>query len=253
MTINELARTVDDGLFRAGSLAWLVAFALTGSVVAQDTDLSKASNLVIEKANAFREQHDEERLATNEMLTESAKAFANYMAENDVYGHHADGRTPAERVKAKGYEYCVVRENIAYRSVVSDVDFEKLAKFFHQGWVESPEHRENMLAEYVTQTGVAMATSDGQTFFAVQLFGRPKSEAYQVRLTNDTDTQWPLEIESDGGVDEIEIPSHGVLKMRRCLPSTIRVTDSAASYRVKSSADLTLRLTDDTLNIVEDE
>ncbi|GEM_PF-2589738 len=28
---------------------------------------------------------------------------------------------------------------------------------FVQGWIDSPPHRENMLADYVTETGVAVA------------------------------------------------------------------------------------------------
>lgn len=36
------------------------------------------------------------------------------MAKTGKYGHAADGRKPAERAAAHGYEYCIVRENIAY-------------------------------------------------------------------------------------------------------------------------------------------
>ena len=68
------------------------------------------------------------------------------MAESGKYGHQADGQTPARRAKEAGYQY-----------------------------------RENILADFVTETGVSVASSHGMTFYAVQLFGRPKSAAIKFK------------------------------------------------------------------------
>src|SRR5690606_33078617 len=119
-------------------------------------------------------------LEVNVQLTKAARAFAAYMAKTNRYGHNADGHSPVERVAAAEYDYCTVRENIAYAFRSGGFNSEALAERFTTGWKKSPGHRQNMLARYVVETGVAIAKSnDTDTYFAVQLFGRPKSKAIE--------------------------------------------------------------------------
>jgi uncharacterized protein YkwD len=225
--------------------AFLVASWLTPNASAQSIDLQKVSSMIVEQTNQFRAKNDQPPVEVNPSLQEAAKTFARFMAEKDKYGHYADGRTPAERAKAAGYEYCVVRENIAYRTDSRELDAKFLADHFTQGWIDSPGHRENMLAEYVTETAVAIATTDGTTHYAVQLFGRPKSASYRVELSNESETTWTLEIESNGGSDEFEVPPRGVLKMTRCFPVTLSIVDTNASLKLKDSADVKIQSGDD--------
>jgi hypothetical protein len=107
------------------------------------------------------------------------------MARTDEYGHQADGNRPAERAKRRGYEYCIVSENIA--AVYNSTGFttKELARQLFQGWRHSPGHRKNMLNPDVVETGVAVARSE-QTdyYYAVQMFGRPKSEMVAFQITN---------------------------------------------------------------------
>jgi len=67
-------------------------------------------------------------------------------------------------------------------------------KFF-EGWKHSPGHRKNMLDPDVTETGVAVAQSeDTHYFYAVQIFGRPKSMSIAFQLTNESDKTIQYEI-----------------------------------------------------------
>ncbi len=206
--------------------------------LAQKVDLAEAAKLVVDKTNAFRAEHKLTPVKKDEALQAAAKKFAEFMAENNKYGHHADGRSPAERAVAAGYEYCAIRENIAYRSDSRDLDATFLGKHFTESWIDSPEHRENMLAALVTETGVAMATSDGTTYFAVQMFGRPKSMAYHIELVNRSEQAWTLQIESNGNSDEIELPPRGRLQMKRCFPVLMKIAGTDVSMQVKDSTKL---------------
>jgi hypothetical protein len=107
------------------------------------------------------------------------------MANSGKYGHTADGRQPSERAPAHGYDYCIISENIAYQ--FRSVGYEsaaQLAEKFVEGWKASPEHRRNMTDSALTQTGVGVARDDRGRYFAVQMFGRPKSAAIRFEVGN---------------------------------------------------------------------
>ena len=160
--------------------------------LAADPDLSAVSATITERTNAFRNEQNLKPIETNDGdLAEAARKFAEYMAHTGEYGHRADGRTPAERAEAAGYDYCSVRENIAYfekagGDTVADVEAETLVEKFFVGWRESPGHRKNMLAEDVTETAVAIARAENGRFYAVQLFGKPASERIAIKVRNES-------------------------------------------------------------------
>lgn len=204
--------------------------------------LPAAAGSIVKSTNDFRQQHDEAPLEVDDQLQQAAETFAKYMAAESKYGHGADGRTPAERAEAAGYQYCMVRENIAYRRQPGEADPEDLATNFTQGWIDSPEHRENLVADYVTETGVAIATTDGHTFYAVQLFGRPQSASIRIRLSNETDTAHLLRVENDYGADEFELPPRMRLTMTRCLSTKLSLANAEAKIQVSQSSQLELRI-----------
>ena len=145
-------------------------------------DLEAVTRGIIDQTNDFREQEGRSRVRVNAKLSEAARDFAQYMARTGRYGHTADGKRPAERASAKGYEYCVIAENIAYAFKSDGFTTEDLEKELVEGWKKSPGHRRNMLDADVTETGVSVARSEKNGYyFAVQMFGRPKSLARTVQ------------------------------------------------------------------------
>lgn len=140
---------------------------------------------IVASTNAFRREEKLSATERNPQLVKAARYFADFMARTDLYSHSADGSEPAERAKKFGYDYCIVAENIAY--VVDSRGFgtADLASRLFDGWQNSPEHRRNMLGPNVTDTGVAIAQSAKTgRFYAVQLFGRPKSESIEFKIEN---------------------------------------------------------------------
>ncbi|WP_182865445.1 CAP domain-containing protein [Rhodopirellula sp. JC639] len=212
------------------TLHFPLCFLVASVAVAQESSpkngfADRVESAIVSQTNDFRKKNELASVSGDEELTSAAKKFAQYMADTGDYGHRADGQTPAQRAKAAGYEYCVVRENIAYRTNTGDITAESLVEVFVQGWIDSPSHRENMLADYVTQTGVGVASSDGVTYYAVQLFGRPKSAAFVVEVANRSDQPQTIIVEANGSQDEFELPPRGIVRMKRCFPTTI-ATDS---------------------------
>ena len=121
----------------------------------------------------------------NPHLAKAARYFADFMARTDQYSHSADGSEPAGRATKFGYDYCTVAENIAYTFNSQGFGTAELANRFVDGWQNSPEHRRNMLEPNVTDTAVAIAQSAKTgRFYAVQLFGRPKSASIEFKVEN---------------------------------------------------------------------
>lgn len=212
---------------------------------ADPADLQQAAAQVIKATNAFRREHGLEPVQQQEELQQAAQKFAEFMSREDLYGHHADDRTPAQRAKAAGYDYCMVRENIAYRTDTRDNTADGLSKTFTTGWKESPEHRQNMLGQHVTDTGVAIATQDGLTFYAVQMFGRPRDASINLRIRNEADAPATLKIESDYGVDSFELPPNAIATVTRCLPTTLTLKDSESEVEATDSASFAIITSDE--------
>lgn len=148
-------------------------------------DLAKAAAAIVEQTNAFRKAEKLAAVAVDDKLKETAQAFADYMAKEDRYGHTADGQRPADRATKHGYDYCLVLENIAYAYNSQGFTADTLATELTTGWKNSPGHRKNMLDPDVGDTAVAVARSAKTGYYyAVQVFGRPKSQAIVFKVEN---------------------------------------------------------------------
>ncbi|MFG0266740.1 MAG: CAP domain-containing protein [Rhodopirellula sp. JB055] len=214
------------------------------TAIAVDTEkdspmIDQVEKAIVKQINDYRSKKNLRRLKVNDELQTTAKKFAEFMAESGKYGHHADGKTPAERAEAAGYEYCVVRENIAYRTNTGEVTAESLVDIFVPGWIDSPPHRENIVAPHLTQTGAAVATKDQATFYAVHLFGRPKSAQIEISVLNQSGEVQTLSIETNESVDEIELPPRTTVSMKRCFPTTFQM-DGLEAMTVDKSSELVL-------------
>jgi uncharacterized protein YkwD len=151
-------------------------------------DLSQVAKLIVEKTNQFRRQEDLSTVEVNPKLAKAAEAFAGYMARTNRFGHMADGSRPADRASKQGYEYCIVAENITYEYSSGSFTAERLAENFFQGWKKSTGHRKNMLDPDVSDTGVAVARAeDIGYYYAVQMFGRPRSKSIEFEVANESD------------------------------------------------------------------
>jgi hypothetical protein len=180
------------GKRRAG-LALVLALAAAGAAAA---DGGAAADIVA-LVNRFRADQGLAAVKPEPRLAAAAELFAAYMARSGRYAHDADGRQPAQRAEAAGYDFCIVTENIAYFSSTEPSAAAALARQFVEGWERSPGHRRNMADSDVVDTGVAVAQSaQSGRWYAVQMFGRPR--ALHQRFTVENRAAVALGYELDG-------------------------------------------------------
>lgn len=153
---------------------------------ASSPDLAKTAELITTLTNQFRARHDRHELTKNDRLSRAAQDFADYLARTDTFSHTADGKQPSQRVRAQGYEFCLVAENIAWEYNSAGFTTKELARAFMTGWRHSPEHRKNLLDPDLDEIGVGVARSKKSGhYYAVQDFGRSQSKAVVFRITNE--------------------------------------------------------------------
>jgi uncharacterized protein YkwD len=110
-------------------------------------------------------------LTVNPLLNEVAQLKADDMAAKGYFAHTSpDGKAPWYWFKQVGYNYSYAGENLA-------VDFTD-SQDVTVAWMNSPEHRANILKDAYTEVGTGVATGTYQgnpTIFVAQEFGKPAS------------------------------------------------------------------------------
>jgi uncharacterized protein YkwD len=87
-------------------------------------------------------------------LGTAAAEHAVDMAQHDYFEHvDLGGRSPADRVRAIGYRYTLIGENIAYGPASADEVV--------SGWLHSPDHCENIMDPRFAEMGLAYAPGQG--------------------------------------------------------------------------------------------
>lgn len=202
---------------------------------AKENRYTDAEAKITRLTNDLRASVGLEELSASEPLRQAAADFARFMLVEEKYGHQADGRRPAQRAEEAGYDYCVIRENIAYVVDPNRPDTSAIAQHFFDGWKASEEHRENMLGEHIRETAVALASEDGKTFYAVQMFGRPASAKFKIRINNQTDATQVLIFRTADSRDEVDVPPGTMLSLSRCIPTAISLESSDDRLTVTES------------------
>lgn len=154
-------------------LAAVAALVVPNAASAQGTaDMEALRERALDLVNADRASNDLPPLEAGPILDQAAIAHAEDMLARDYYGHQSpEGESVDDRyAEAGGSRWELVAENIsqctgctATLEVVEDLQ---------QGWMESPEHRANILAEGLERFGFGLAAGGG-TLYAVQTFAGP--------------------------------------------------------------------------------
>lgn len=155
---------------------------------AKRADLAATGELILQQTNRFRKEKGRDAVTANPLLMQAAADFAKFMAKSNKFGHTADGNQPNGRARQQGYDPCLIAENIAVEFNSRGFTTHALASKFIQGWKHSPGHRKNMLDPDVTETGVGVAQSETGYYYAVQMFGRPRSKSITFRVANKSGT-----------------------------------------------------------------
>lgn len=135
-----------------------------GSVSGSET--APVQRQVLALVNEHRDRAGCDGLTPDRRLITAANRHAAEMARHGYFAHRSlDGRGTAERVSDAGYDWSRYGENIArgQDNPAEVVD----------GWMNSTEHRENILDCRFEQMGVGLAF-DGDTPYWVQDFASPR-------------------------------------------------------------------------------
>jgi hypothetical protein len=144
---------------------------------------------IISLTNGQRNQAGLNTLQINDQLTQAAKAKAQAVLDSQIFDHTINGKRFSTWIKATGYQYNIVGENLAIDFVTSEG--------LMRAWMASPEHRENILGDEYTEIGVGIAEGKfaGQnTIIVAQIFGDPVIKAAPIpeaiSLLNERISPW---------------------------------------------------------------
>jgi uncharacterized protein YkwD len=138
-------------------------------VLGANSNFSEQS--LLDDTNAQRQQYNEPNLNLSTQLTEAAQNKANDMVAKNYWSHNTpSGQTPWTFITAVGYNYQLAGENLAYGFAnASDAV---------TGWMNSPEHRANILNAGYQDVGFGVASSpdyvgQGPEVLIVAEYARP--------------------------------------------------------------------------------
>jgi uncharacterized protein YkwD len=131
--------------------------------------MTKDEQTLLELLNTERVKKELPPLQPNPLLFKVARAHSANMAKQEKMEHVLDGKNPGQRVLAAGYDYGKAAENIA----VSEGARPPL-RVIVKGWMESKIHRDNLLDDKVTETGLGIAKNDKGEIYYTQVFARPR-------------------------------------------------------------------------------
>ncbi len=138
-----------------------------------------AVNALIEETNAARITNHLPALRESPILDAAAAMKANDMAGKGYFAHTSpSGTTPWYWFQKAGYDFSSAGENLA-------VDFSNSSDVT-QAWLNSPEHRANILNIDFTDIGMAYAEGsfDGHpAIYVVELFGAPALPSFAAKTS----------------------------------------------------------------------
>jgi uncharacterized protein YkwD len=140
----------------------------TGGIAEREAVLAK----MLDAVNAQRRKRNEGAgaLKRNSLLDRAAQGHADDMLARSFYGHESpEGRDAWYRARAAGYRALMIGENVAQ----GQSSLEEVMK----GWMDSPDHRKNILNPEYTEAGFGVAVgknAQGYQVLWVQVFGKPR-------------------------------------------------------------------------------
>lgn len=141
------------------------------TIAPQDLTASVAASDVASLTNESRIESGLPPLAISPLLTEAAQLKADNMAQYSYYAHTGpDGKTMLDWMNEVGYHYLNAGENLVIDRTTAQQAVD--------AWMNSPDHRANILRPQFTQIGVGVSEGEYQgipTIFVVQEFGTPYS------------------------------------------------------------------------------
>jgi hypothetical protein len=198
----------------------------SSGVLAYQSNYTDSSLLSL--TNSDRSINNVGALSLNSTLNSVATQKANEMADQNFWSHTSpSGQTPLDLLSASGYKFSVAGENLAYGFAN--------ASTVVQAWMNSPDHRANMLDSSYAQAGFGVAEAKnylgrGPAVIVVAEYAEPSTatsglitmaqppsqQVSRLQTLNSDSSPWLIVIVSAlaGAAMAIFITRHG-LRLRR--------------------------------------
>jgi uncharacterized protein YkwD len=129
---------------------------------------------ILELTNYSRQGYALTQLQENAKLDSAAQAKAEDMLRNQYFAHVSpQGINPWDFIKASGYNYIIAGENLAINFYT--------AEGVSDAWMNSPEHKANILNKDFQDIGIGIAAGDyhgAKAMFVVQMFGASAEQQF---------------------------------------------------------------------------
>ena len=165
-----------------------------GNVLGDRSNLT--SSYLLQETNTDRAKEQKAPLELDAQLSAAAQAKAEDMAKKNYWAHNSpDGKTPWSFIGASGYQYQSAGENLAYG--FSD------ASGVVNGWMNSAEHRENILNDSYKHVGFGVATAPnfqgkGPQTIVVAEYAEPVASVADIRFSvPETAENTPASVKGD--------------------------------------------------------
>ncbi len=129
--------------------------------------ISRDEQTFLDLTNKERAKAKLPPLQPNAILFQVARAHSANMLKQGKMEHELDGKRPAQRVEAAGYDYKRVGENVAHSE--DDASLEMVMKAL----MDSKVHREHILKDNYTEIGVGIARNSKGEAYYTQVFATP--------------------------------------------------------------------------------
>jgi uncharacterized protein YkwD len=162
--------------------------ALDEAMSPESFDHALLARAIFEASNRVRAAHGAPALVHVAALDDAADEQATYLALSLTVGHTSPiprQRNLAERIEGEGLKAASAGENAIMMPARRPTDapdrdytYAAYAAYLMEGWMNSPEHRETLLAPRFTELGCAARLAHGlakgdQRIFATQVFLLP--------------------------------------------------------------------------------
>ncbi len=150
---------------------------------------------LLELHNQRRSEQKLPPLSIAEKLNEAARIQAQYMVESGNLTHQGpNGSNAADRVRRLKYPFQNIGENVAFG--------QETAENAMQSWMESNEHRENILGHYEEMGAARLKDEEGRAYWCV-VFGTPLPQLDQEEVSKEL-LQLINERRAEEGLPEIK-------------------------------------------------
>jgi len=136
----------------------------------------KLEELIFQLTNEARRKNGLPALKPDEALSEAARKYSDDLLRRNFFSHtNPEGKGPQERIDEEqparqAYAYRV-GENIAAYSGLDYSDIKITARMIMDGWMASPDHRQNILHPLYTHLGVGVSVQ-GDQIRVTQVFAK---------------------------------------------------------------------------------